>query len=456
MENALNLPRIVIAGTHSGVGKTTIATGVMAALRARGLDVQPFKVGPDYIDPSYHRLATGLPSRNLDSWMLSPEAMSELFLRAARRADIAVIEGVMGLYDGHSGRDDAGSTAEVARLLKSPVILIIDAAKMARSAAAVALGYVNFDPGLDLSGFIINNIGSERHYGWVREAIEETTSIPVLGYLPRDAALDMPERHLGLIPAVEKGDSGFIEPLRRQMDRTIDIDRLIEIAQKVEPPPGEPSGSILFPASPVAPRVNIAYACDEAFSFYYQDSLDLLEAWGALLLPFSPLQDTALPRETQGIYIGGGFPEVYAGRLSQNQSLMAAIREAAGRGTPVYGECGGLMYLSEGITDFEGNRYPMAGLVPGWSMMKSRLTRMGYVEVETVRDNILAPKGTRLRGHEFHWSELENELTPTAYRLVHPEERTEGYSRDNVLASYVHLHFGTDPALARNFVAACR
>ncbi len=452
----LNMPRIVIAGTQSGVGKTTIATGIMAALKSKGLNVQPFKVGPDYIDPTYHTLATGLPSRNLDSWMLSHQAIPELFCRAARKADISVIEGVMGLYDGHSGLEDSGSTAEIAKLLNAPTILIIDAGKMARSAAAIALGYVKFDPGLNLAGFIVNNIGSERHYLWVKDAIEQTTSLPVLGYLPKNADFEMPERHLGLIPTVETVGTRCNVPLQRQIEQTVNIDQILEIARSVHPVVAQNIEPLLFPAENISPSVNIAYAWDEAFSFYYQDNLDLLEAYGAQLSPFSPLNDAALPPNTQGIYIGGGFPEVYAERLSQNQKIMESIRQAAARGIPVYGECGGLMYLAEGLTDFEDNRYQMTGLVPCWSTMSKKLARMGYVELEFNQDTILGSKGLRIRGHEFHWSEIKSELNSPAYQVLHPETRTEGYSNGNVLASYIHLHFGTDSNLARNFVKACQ
>lgn len=460
MENSVNTPsnnpRLVIAGTESGVGKTTIATGIMAALKNRGLRVQPFKVGPDYIDPTYHALATGLPSRNLDSWMLSHDAIAELFERAARKADVSVIEGVMGLFDGHSGSDEEGSTAEVAKILSAPVVLIIDAGKMARSAAAVALGYARYDPVLDLKGFIINNVGSERHFEWVKEAIEQATSIPVLGYLPKDAQFEMQERHLGLIPTVETVGARCNVPLQRQIEQTVNIDQLLEIAYSVHPVGAQYFEPLLFPTRPIPPTVNIAYAWDEAFSFYYQDNLDLLEAYGARLLPFSPMHDRAIPEDAQGLCIGGGFPEMYAEALSANQSIMDSLRKAASDGVPIYGECGGLMYLSQGITDFEGNHYQMVGLVPCESIMKNRLTRMGYVEFELNQDTILGSKGMRLRGHEFHWSEMETELTLPAYRVFHPDERTEGYSNGNVLASYVHLHFGTNPDLARNFIEACQ
>ncbi|MBM3132107.1 MAG: cobyrinate a,c-diamide synthase, partial [Chloroflexi bacterium] len=355
------------------------------------------------------------------------------------------------LFDGFSGRDDAGSTAEVAKLVNAPVILIIDAGSMARSAAAIALGYARFDPILSLKGYVVNNIASQRHFEWVKEAIEQSTSIPVVGYLPRDASLKMPERHLGLVPTPEMASTRFIEPLAERIEKTIDVNRLAEIARSAGPLPQVKARFI----APGAVGANIAIARDEAFSFYYQDNLDLLESFGASLLPFSPLHDGTLPEGAQGIYLGGGFPEMYAGVLSSNRSMIESVRRAALQGMPLYGECGGLMYLSEGIIDFEGRRYPMVGLVPGWSVMRNKLARMGYVELEFRHDTILGSKGTRLRGHEFHWSEMETKTSSAAYQILHPEPRSEGYAHGNIMASYVHLHFGTEPGLARAFVEAC-
>lgn len=451
----LSVPRVVVAGVASGVGKTTIASAIMAALTRRGLRVQPFKVGPDYIDPSYHALATGRPSRNLDSWILTPEVVTELFSRAARKADIAVIEGVMGLFDGHSGGGDAGSTAEIAKLLKSPVVLIIDAGRIARSAGALALGYAKFDPELELRGFIVNNIGSSRHFEWVREAIEAATSLPVLGCLPKNAQFELPERHLGLVPTAEQTEAQIISHLGQKLAETIDVEHLIGIARSARPVTMGDAVLLRFSTNGAAQLANIAVARDEAFSFYYQDNLDLLETHGARLLFFSPMHDKSLPRDTHGVYIGGGFPEMYSHALSANSAMRASIREAAARGMPVYAECGGLMYLSEGITDFDGNCHPMVGLVPGWSVMENRLVRLGYVEFEALSDNVLCSKGTRLRGHEFHWSRIEGECPAPAWAVSHPHQGVEGYVGANILASYMHIHFGTDSSLARRFVRFC-
>ncbi len=455
MEDPCAVARILIAGTHSGVGKTTFSIGIMAALQARGLDIRPYKVGPDYIDPSHHSAASGRLCRNLDSWMLPPSALVEIFCRSARGADIAVIEGVMGLFDGLSGLDDSGSTAEVARILRTPVILVIDAGSMARSAAAVAQGYARFDPTLPLAGFLINGIGSERHFAWVREAIETAVSLPVLGYLPKRAEITIPERHLGLIPAAEAGGKTPIEALRREIEETVDLDRIVAIGRTAEPLTPPSGGEGLFPAEPFPPAAIIAYARDEAFSFYYPDNLDLIEAYGGELVPFSPLAEPALPSGTRGIYIGGGFPEIYAERLSANRPLIRSIRSAAAAGIPIYAECGGLMYLSEGITDRSGRFHPMVGIVPGRVRMTGGLSRMGYVEVALAHDGPLGPAGLRARGHEFHWSETEGDLSPPAHRVIFPEDREEGYAFGNVIASYIHLHFGSNPALARNLVSAC-
>lgn len=449
------LPRLVLAGTWSGVGKTTLATGIMAALRARGLVVQPFKVGPDYIDPSYHTLACGRPSRNFDAWMVPPDNCLEFFRRACVGTEIAIIEGVMGLFDGHSGLDDTGSTAHVARLLDAPVVLVMDVGKTCRSAAAVALGFSRMDPRLRIAGVILNRIGSQRHYHWTKEAVETETGIPVLGYLPKDADLHIPERHLGLVPTAERGRiEGFLSHLRQVIEDYINLDALLEVARSAGR--FESPQSSLFPAGDAQSRAILAVARDEAFSFYYQDNLDLLETYGAKLRYFSPLHDPVLPPEAQGIYLGGGFPEVYAEGLSANEPMLRSIRDAAGRGVQIYGECGGLMYLSEGITDFEGRRFPMVGLVPRWSIMQRKRVILGYAEVEARESSMLAARGSTLRGHIFHWSEIEP-LPPeaSAYRVLGPEIRWDGYLKENLLASYVHLHFGADPELARNFVGAC-
>ncbi|MDY6911906.1 MAG: cobyrinate a,c-diamide synthase, partial [Chloroflexota bacterium] len=446
------------AGTNSGVGKTTITTGLIAALRKRGLRVQPFKCGPDYIDPTYHSLAAGLPCRNLDSWMLSKDSMVELFTHAAARADIAVVEGVMGLYDGRNGLESAGSTAEIAVWLDAPVILIIDVAKMSGSAAAIALGYRRLDPEVNLAGVILNNVGSPSHLRWATEAVEERAGISVVGHLPKNAEIKLPERHLGLVPTVERGElSDFIEKLREQIELTVDVAAILRLAEQAGPV-SQPLESKLFPKEPIPKRVKIAVARDEAFSFYYEDNLDLLTAWGAEIVFISPLHDRGLPPDIAGIYIGGGFPEVYAADLATNAEFKQSLVKAAEAGMPIYAECGGLMYLSEGIIDFYGNRHAMVGLVPGWARMQKKLARMGYAVAEVLQDSILSQKGTNLRGHVFHWSKMPEPTDRAAYRLLEPSEQTEGFvigPESNVLASYLHLHFGSELSLAKRFIEVC-
>ncbi len=464
----------MIAGAASGVGKTTITVGVMAALRRRGVAVQPFKVGPDYIDPSFHMLATGVPSRNLDGWMVPPAALKELFDRACRRADVAVIEGVMGLFDGVGGRDEEGSTAQVAKAVGAPVVLVLDVRGTARSAAAMALGYARFDPGLPLAGFLLNNVGSETHFRWAREAIEATGVGPVLGYLPRRADLKLPERHLGLVPAAENPmPEGFLDRLVELVESHVDLDGLMAIAVSRGECGGEGSGDeggcapkeggtaqdrggpALFPDEPLPPRAVIAVAWDEAFSFYYQDNLDLLEAHGARLVRFSPLRDAEIPPETGALYLGGGFPEMFAAQLAANRGMLESIRGVVRDGLPTYAECGGLMYLCEAIAGMDGRLHEMVGVLPGRCSMEEKRLKLGYLETRSLRDTPLGPSDTLARGHEFHWSRWDG-LDPTtaAYALLNQEGRPEGYARGSLLASFVHLHFASNPALAPAFVHA--
>jgi cobyrinic acid a,c-diamide synthase len=449
---------IVIAGTTSGVGKTTVATGIMAALARRGLRVQPFKAGPDYIDPSYHTWASGRPSRNLDTWLLPHQAVAELFQRATSGTDIAVIEGVMGLYDGHSALSEAGSTAELAKLLGAPVVLVVDAHGAARSLAAMVGGYASFDPGLRLGGVVLNGLGSPGHLNLCREAIETATAIPVLGGLSRHEGLRLPERHLGLVPMVE-GPTGreYLEQLVAQVESSIDLDRLMKLAGEATPPHTTPT---LFPARYQPPRTRLAVARDRAFSFYYEDSLDLLQAWGAEVVPFSPLEDSALPPGVDGLYLGGGFPELYARELAENGGMSEAIRGAAHAGMPVYGECGGLMYLGQSITDFEGREFPMVGLVPARSVLQpagGRRLTLGYRTVRALRHGPLLHRGEKVRGHEFHWSVLEEDTGDSgrAYRVTDQGGRREGFHTGSVLASYIHLHLGSRPFLAQRLAEAC-
>ncbi len=458
-------PRILIAGVSSGVGKTTLTMGLIAALRQRGLSVQPFKAGPDYIDPTYHTLAARRTCRNLDMWMIPPDRTVALFGQAAAGADIAVIEGVMGLFDGFSYDHDQGSSAAIAKRTRTPVLLVLDVGKMARSAGALALGYARFDPDLPLAGFILNRCGSSSHYRGVKTAVEAATGLPVLGWLPKDARLHIPERHLGLIPTDERGElTAFIDHAAAVIARHLELDAILRIARTAPALPSAPS--ILDQVQEQAPgqAIPIAIARDEAFSFYYQDNLDLLEAAGASLRPFSPLHDAHLPADVNALYIGGGFPELYAEALAANHSLLKDLRAASARRLPIYAECGGFMYLSQTLIDLDGRRHPMAGLVPGEMTMTSKLAGLGYRSVISPAGNFLIPAGIPLRGHEFHWSVWDQQASldesDAAWR-VQPRRtgaspRLDGYARNNLLASYIHLPFATDLRLAVNFVQAAK
>ena len=450
-------PRLVVAGVTSGVGKTTFAAGIIGALRARGLRVQPYKCGPDYIDPSHLTRAAGVPTCNLDSWMLPHPVLQELFARASLQADVAIIEGMMGLFDGRSGEGETGSTAQIAKLLGAPVVLVIDVGKVGRSAAATVAGFQRFDPDLHLAGVILNQVGSDWHRQIVTEAIVAATGLPVLGALPRNDTLKREERYLGLVPDAEAS------PEEQRGDRLVeevaarcDLDALMALAQQATPLHTQETG--VFPAEPVEPGTRIAVAQDRAFSFYYQDNLDLLHAWGAELVPFSPLEDDSLPPGCHGLYIGGGFPELYARQLAVNTAMQAAVSRAARSGMPVLAECGGLMYLAEGISDFEGTRHAMVGLAPGTCVMHRQRARLGYLTVRALRDTLLLPRGESVRAHEFHWSRMESghPQESTAFQVEGQPQRQEGFAEGNILASYVHIHFGARLDLAPRFVRACR
>ena len=448
----VDIPRLVIAAPRSGSGKSTITSGLLAALSCRHV-AQGFKVGPDYIDPGYHTAASGRVSRNLDTWMVNPTQVQRTFARAVAGADVAVVEGVMGLYDGYDARTERGSTAEVAKLLGAPVVLVIDVGKMARSAGALALGYRHFDPALDVGGVICNNVASEKHGRWVREAIEGV-GLPVLGCIPRRSSLRIPERHLGLHMASEREEAvaTFLAAAADLVRADVDLEGLWRLARGGAPLTVDVAEA---PAKPILTR--IAMARDEAFCFYYEDNLDLLRAAGAEVLFFSPLRDKRLPEGAAGLYLGGGYPELYAAQLAGNGEMRAAVRAAVAGGMPTYAECGGLMTLTESITDLEGETHQMVGVLPGRARMRRRLA-MGYRRVTACRETLLLPAGGETRGHEFHYSDWETPADlPRAYTILPRQGETarhEGYARDNLLASYVHLHFGAGEAMATRFVAA--
>lgn len=449
--------RFVIAAPQSGSGKTTVTLGIMALLRRRGLGVAPFKVGPDFIDPGYHRLVTGVPSVNLDGWMCPPGFVRDTFVRHAAGADVAVIEGVMGLFDGIDGVSESGSTAQVAKLLAAPVILVVDARSQARSAAALVHGFASFDPGVNVAGVIFNNVASANHEAILREAVAASLPhVAVLGCLPKDPALGIPSRHLGLTTAEENPLSEeFLDHLARVMERHLDLERLLYAAREELPFQGEKTCAKGDDGAPV----RIAVARDAAFCFAYPDNLRLLEEAGAELHYFSPLADAALPEGADGIYLPGGYPELFAARLAGNVAMREAISGAVERDMPLYAECGGFIYLTRGVAADEGD-HPMVGIFPVLTRMLPRRKALGYREVELLADAPVGRRGAFARGHEFHYSEMEE--VPQRFERLYRVSRKgidlgfEGYRYRNCLASYIHLHFGSAPGIARDFVGHCR
>ncbi|MFX4303222.1 cobyrinate a,c-diamide synthase [Alicyclobacillus tolerans] len=452
-------PRIVIAGTQSGAGKTTVTLGLMAALRRRKLQVQGFKVGPDYIDPSYHSVVTGRVSRNLDTWMMTPSIVQEVFERGSRGSDISVIEGVMGMYDGKDPLSNLGSTAEMSCLLKAPVLLVLNVSSMARSAAAMVLGFQKLDPDVPLAGVIVNQVGSVGHFELVKTAIEQMCGIPVVGYLGRHTVLQIPERHLGLIPALERGEmSGLFDALADAIEATVDVDSILKMAQEAEELPSAPP--VLFAGKKREPLVTIAIAKDSAFNFYYPENLELLEWYGARLVEFSPLRGEKVPENADGVYIGGGFPEEFAAELSRQEEVRQSLQRALQNGLPVFAECGGYMYLTGSIKDRQGAVYDMTGAIPASVEMQPKLAALGYREVTALQDTLLLSAGEHARGHEFHYSTIKldiNEQWPFAYESSGMRgKKTEGYAKGNLLAAYTHLHFASNPRMVERFITACR
>lgn len=453
----------VVAGTQSGCGKTTITLALMAAFRDRRFRVQPFKVGPDFIDPGLHTQVVGVESRNLDGWMLSEIYNKTLFQRLLSQADMGIVEGVMGLYDGYDGTSEWGSTAQMAKWLDLPVILVVDARSMARSAAALVHGFSRFDPRLKLAGVIFNRIGGPEHLEYLREAMSANLpEIPVFGGIPRDEHIGIPERHLGLITSDEiRLNSMWQKTLAGLAERHLDMDLIL---QKTGYLKEFPAKETTHPAERSDICVTIAVARDAAFCFYYPDNLDYLHRAGAELHFFSPLKGETFPETASGLYLGGGYPEVHAESLFQKgqSGFLEDVRKAVRQEMPIYAECGGLMVLSRFIETTEGKRYPMAGILPFGTHMLSRRKALGYTEVMLRRPCILGDPGLRLRGHEFHYSEIvEEEDSPSlekVYEIQGRKDKTarlEGYRVGSVLASYVHLHWGSAPEAASHFVEQC-
>lgn len=448
---------LVIAGTGTGVGKTTVTAALLTALRTRGLTVQPFKCGPDYIDPAHHTALAGRPSYNLDTWMMPAETNRRLFRNAMRAADVAVVEGVMGLFDGAKGTTDEGSTAEIAKLLGLPVILVVDASNVARSLAALVMGFRDFDPQLRIAGVILNGAAGPLHVKLLCESIAPV-GVPVLGWFPRLPELGLRERHLGLVTAGEETwNSQQVGRLGGAAEAHIDIDGLLAACNM---PASDAPNTIVPQNFREQSPVLVGVAKDRAFSFYYESSLDALRAAGAELVDVSPLNDTSLPQSLDGLYLGGGYPEVYAEELSRNHSFLESLREFASSGRPVYAECGGLMYLADELNTLDGRNHRMASVLPLSIEMLDRLHGFGYTEVELLDDCLVGSRGARLRGHSFHYSRVTRagemgRRYRTRRSLGNTEER-EGFSAGNVLASYIHLSFAANPESAEQFTRQCR
>lgn len=474
MTEQLDIPRILIAGDRSSAGKTTISIGIMSVLRDMGYIVQPYKVGLDFIDPSYHTEVTGRHSRNLDGYLMSKDAVGEVFSHAAEGADIAVIEGVRGLFEGLEATSDIGSTAQIAKILQCPVILAINARSITRSTAALVSGYKSFDPDVNIVGVILNNIGSQRHAQKAKTAIETYTDTPVIGVIPRNDAMKISMRHLGLIPALEgrRRVADFdvnLGRIKEIIKEGIEIEKFIQIANSA--PPLEKPEDKIFKVQARENNIKIGVALDEAFNFYYRDNLELLELAGAELVYFSPVNDTTLP-QVDGLYIGGGYPELFTKELEDNVSMREAIKQVSEDGLPIYAECGGLMYLTQEITtnvsgsgqyhmaEMKGGTFKMAGAIPGKTLMGHKRV-VSYNIGSFIKDNVIGKAGTSFIGHEFHHSEIVDlpEVTAFAIRLtrgVGIRGEYDGILVNNTMAAYAHLHAASYTDFAGAFVESCR
>lgn len=438
------IPCVLVAGTHSGVGKTTVVLGLLAALKRQGHKVQPFKVGPDFIDPTHHTAICERPSRNLDTFMMGEDGVRRSFAKGVESADVAVIEGVMGLYDGLDATEVASSAA-VAKALGAPVLLVINVHGTSRSAAAMALGYAKFDPEVEIAGLILNKVGSERHLSLLKEALKPL-KIPILAALPRKGEISLKSRHLGLTMGFEGHHD--LDALADFVEENANLDRILKLGCNV-------------PSFELRPefrenRIKIGVAYDEAFCFYYQENFEELRRLGAEIEFFSPMHDP-LP-EVQGLYLGGGYPELYAEALERSQTR-SEIKKAAENGMPIYGECGGLMYLCESVISKDGDsENKMAGILPASTQMTGRLQALGYVEGDVVSENSIVESGRVIRGHEFHYSKMDCARDARfAYRFRRGKgivEDKDGLVEQETLGSYLHTHVYSFPM--ERFVESCR
>jgi cobyrinic acid a,c-diamide synthase len=459
---------LILAGERSGVGKTTVTLALLAALRRRSRQVQSFKVGPDYIDPMFHQFVTQRVCRTLDPVLTSEAYVQTCFAQHSQTADYALVEGVMGLFDGAAGADDWASTAHIARLLELPILLVLDCSRLSRSVAAIAHGYRSFDPRLKFAGVVLNRVGSDRHLDLLKAAIAPL-NLPVLGVLRRQDNITIPDRHLGLIPTAE------LDQLNQVIDRLANLGETCFDWSALLPLLASPaSSSSAPPITRSSPSVRLAVAQDRAFSFYYADNLELLETLGAELVFWSPIADSTLPEGVQGLYFGGGFPEVFAEALMANQTARASVRSAIQAGMPTYAECGGLMYLAERIVDFDNRAWEMVGILPTTAQMGNRLT-LGYRRATVLQDSPVLPQAAIVCGHEFHRSTLVQPPTQPLYQLQGYDAQgddaqscdaqscdaqrlntTEGWQFPHLHASYVHLHWGATPEIPTRFLDRCR
>ncbi len=459
------LPAILVAGTHSGCGKTTLALGLMAALKNRGLTIAPFKSGPDFIDPGFHNLVCQRASHNLDTWMLSQEALSRIFWTNVEGCDCAIIEGAMGLFDGSSPKSETGSAAHLSKVLGVPVLLVVDARGMGRSVAALVKGYMEYDKGLKVVGVIVNRAGSSKHRKILEGALEEL-GLPFVGTVGRYAEISLPSRHLGLVTAGEyQSGSSVFDRLAEVIENDIPIDKLLKVMAACGPEIKRPESFKAYHEykeihpSNHAP-VRLAVARDKAFCFYYQRNLDILRELGAELIFFSPLEGQFIPGPVHGLYLGGGYPELYCEELTQNTSVIKSIRELAQKGLPIYAECGGFMYLGQGL-EHHGHFFSWCSVHPARFVMEKRFQALGYRQVVLNDNCLLGTPGTRFKGHEFRYSRPADatDAGTSAIEVLDANGnpvKVPGFVKGNIFAGYVHAHFDSNPYIAARFIDRCR
>lgn len=454
MKISNNKNAFCIAGTSSGVGKTVITLALIRAMTSKGKKVQPFKCGPDYIDTEYHSKSAYKDSYNLDTWMMGDKNVRNTFERKMQNADIGIIEGVMGLFDGAEVDSLVGSTASVANILKVPIILVVNAKSMAQSISAVVKGYNTLYSDIKISGIIANNVNSKRHKEILSETLKKHKLPPLIGAIPSDSLFKVPERHLGLVPTFESDkEDQWLNDIAEIIEGSVDLDLLMNVTV-IE----KKLAMIKYPEFSYSKKIRVGIAYDEAFHFYYKDNLDLLELFGFELVKFSPLNDTDLPVNLDFLYFGGGFPETFAEQLSVNCSMIGSVKTFAENNGIIFAECGGYMYLVESFEDVEGNNYPMCGLLKGKGKMKNKLQNFGYKQIKLKEDCLLGKAGTKFKGHEFHWSVIDTDINSELFMTKGVRESKwykSGQKLNNVFASYIHIHFLSNLLVVeniRNFV----